>query len=96
MLVLPSQLTHAQARACAGMLSQAIRSETGPEVVADVSALAHFDSSALAVLLECRRESLVAGKRFLVKAWPARLRDLAVLYGVFELLSAPSLAAAAA
>ena len=69
------------------MLGQAIRSETGPEVVADVSALARFDSSALAVLLECRRESLVRGKRFSVVAWPPRLRELAALYGVGELLT---------
>lgn len=87
MLVLPSVLMHEQARACARMLGQAVRSETGPEVVADVSALASFDSSALAVLLECRREALVSGKRFVVKAWPPRLQGLAVLYGVDELLS---------
>jgi phospholipid transport system transporter-binding protein len=87
MLVLPAELTHAQARACARMLSQSIRSESGREVVADVSALLNFDSSALAVLLECRREARVIGKRFTVTAWPRRLRDLAVLYGVADLLS---------
>ena len=87
MLVLPAELTHAQARACARMLAQAIRSENGAEVVADVSALSNFDSSALAVLLECRREARVIGKSFAVTAWPPRLRELAVLYGVAELLS---------
>jgi phospholipid transport system transporter-binding protein len=87
MLVLPAELTHVHARACSRMLSQTIRSESGSEVVADVSALVRFDSSALAVLLECRREALVMGKTFTVKAWPVQLRDLAVLYGVADLLS---------
>ncbi|MEP6826005.1 MAG: STAS domain-containing protein, partial [Ramlibacter sp.] len=56
--------------------------------IADASALTRFDSSALAVLLECRREALARGKSFSVSGLPARLRDLANLYGVAELLPA--------
>ena len=92
MLVLPSELTHAQAVPCARMLAQGIQAETGEVVVADASALgaeaARFDSSALAVLLECRREALALGKGFAVRGLPARLRELAGLYGVAELLPA--------
>ncbi len=88
MVVLPAELTHAQAPACARMLAQAVRAEAGTAVVADASPLQNFDSSALAVLLECRREALLARKGFSVKALPARLRELAGLYGVAELLPA--------
>jgi phospholipid transport system transporter-binding protein len=88
MLVLPAELTHDQAAACARMLAQAIRSQAGPQAVADASALQHFDSSALAVLLDCRREALAQGKAFAVSGLPQRLRDLAVLYGIGELLPA--------
>jgi phospholipid transport system transporter-binding protein len=88
MLVFPEQLMHAQAPACCRMLAQALRNEAGPQAVADASALREFDSSALAVLLECRREALALGKSFAVKQLPPRLHDLASLYGVTELLPA--------
>ena len=38
--------------------------------------------------LECRREALTLGKTFSVRGLPARLRELAGLYGVGELLPA--------
>ena len=88
MLVLPAELTHEQAGACCRMLTQGLRSQPGATVVADAGALAHFDSSALAVLLECRREAMALGKTFAVARLPTRLRELAVLYGVAELLPA--------
>ena len=40
------------------------------------------------MLLECRREALALGKSFAVTRLPARLRELATLYGVAELLPA--------
>jgi phospholipid transport system transporter-binding protein len=87
MLILPQEISHSNARSCAHMLVQALQS--GPTaVVADAGALSRFDSSALAVLLECRREAQVAGKTFSVRAMPARLRSLAALYGVAQLLPA--------
>ncbi len=89
MLVLPAELTHAQATACCRMLAQALRSEPGTQAVADASALRHFDSSALAVLLESRREALAQGKTFAVSHMHPRLRALATLYGVAELLPEP-------
>jgi phospholipid transport system transporter-binding protein len=86
-LVLPSELTHAQARACLQMLVQGLRAQSA-SVVVDASALQRFDSAALAVLLEFRRECLVAGKHFLIRGLTPRLADLAGLYGVAELLPA--------
>lgn len=86
MLVLPAELTHDQAVACSRMLAQAMAAQPGKQAVVDASALSHFDSSALAVLLECRREALALGKTFSVAKMPGRLRGLATLYGVSELL----------
>jgi phospholipid transport system transporter-binding protein len=88
MLVLPSELTHDQATPSLRMLLQGLRSQTEPAVVVDASALVKFDSSALAVLLECRRESMAMGRAFAVRHLPARLDDLARLYGISELLPA--------
>jgi phospholipid transport system transporter-binding protein len=85
-LVLPAELMHAQAPACSRMLAQALRSDPGTQAVADASPLRSFDSSALAVLLECRREALALGKSFAVAHLPAKLRELAGLYGVADLL----------
>lgn len=87
MLVLPSEITHANARTCAHMLAQALHSQD-QAVVADATSLQKFDSAALAVLLECRRESQIHGKSFSVRGLPERLRSLAALYGVAELLPA--------
>jgi len=86
MLMLPAELTHEQAAACGRMLAQALRSQADPVIVADAGALERFDSSALAVLLDCRREALAAGKSFAIARMPARLRELASVYGVVDLL----------
>jgi len=85
-LVLPSELTHRQARPCLRMLVQGLPSQTGRAVTVDAGSLQHFDSSALAVLLEFRRESLALGKQFVIRGLTPRLADLAKLYGVDELL----------
>ena len=85
--MLPKELTQAQATACLRMLVQGLRSQPGPEVVVDASALTRFDSAALAVLLEFRRESLALGHRFSIRGLPPRLADLAALYGIVELLA---------
>jgi phospholipid transport system transporter-binding protein len=87
MLMLPSEITHSSARSCAHMLAQALQLSDSA-VVADASDLVRFDSSALAVLLNCRREAQVAGKTFSVRALPPKLRALASMYGVAELLPA--------
>ena len=93
MLTLPSVLTHAEAAGFAHGLKQAVLAQPA-EVVADAGALEAFDSSALAGLLECRREALAAGKAFSVTGLPARLRQLAGLYGFAELIPATAAPAA--
>ena len=87
MLVLPSELTLKHARACLRMLVQGLPSQTGPAVMVDASSLQRFDSSALAVLLAFRRESLALGKQFVIRGLSPRMADLAALYGIAELLS---------
>lgn len=87
MLVLPAELTHAQAEPCLNMLLKAARAEQGDDVLVDATALTRFDSSALAVLLECRRQCLLDGKKtFAVRGLAPHLRELASVYGISELL----------
>ena len=93
MLALPSVLTHLVAAQLAPGLKQAVLADPG-EVVVDASALRQFDSSALAVLLECRRLALAGGKAFSVHEAPERLLGLASLYGVAELISSTAAASA--
>ncbi|MEI6600039.1 MAG: STAS domain-containing protein [Comamonadaceae bacterium] len=88
MLVLPNELTHSQATACLALLLQGLRSDSDAQVVVDATGLNRFDSAALAVLLEFRRECLALGKRFSIQGLPSRLRDLAALYGIADLLPA--------
>ncbi len=88
MLVLPVDLTRVQASGCLQMLIQGLAAEPGSTVGVDAAALARFDSAALAVLLEFRRVSLAHGKNLLIRSLPERLRDLAGLYGIAELLPA--------
>lgn len=55
--------------------------------VVDASALKVFDTSAVALLLEARRRAQARGATFSVHGAPAKLRELAALYGVEGLLS---------
>ena len=89
MLVLPPQLTHGQASACLQLLLQGLKADSSTQVVIDCTALQRFDSSALAVLLECRRQASALGKTFALKALPPALASLAQLYGVQQLLAPP-------
>lgn len=93
MLLLPDTLGAPEARNTLRMLSQALALETDAEILLDASALRQFDSSALAVLLECRRRAQARGKTFAVRGTPPKLDALAKLYGVDGLLKAASAAA---
>ena len=97
MLKLPAVLTHAAACGFFDTVAKEVPSMTA-EVVVDASALSQFDSSALAILLECRRLALAAGKGFSVQGASDQLLQLAEVYGVATLIPAspPSPAAAAA
>lgn len=85
MLKLPAELTHRQATACLAALSAQLPAQPDP-VVVDATGLTHFDSSALAVLLELRRQALVLERRFVVRGLVPKLRQLAGVYGVSTLL----------
>lgn len=84
MLALPSELTHHQASACVLQLQRGITASASP-VVIEAGALERFDSSALAVLLQCRRQALSQGKEFAVQGMPQALQRLAQMYGVVSL-----------
>lgn len=91
LLVLPAELTHRQATACLAMLRNGLRRQHDASmVVVEGSALTTFDTAALAVLLECRREALDAGKTFAVSGLPQALMGLAGLYGVRDVLAPPA------
>lgn len=91
-LTLPAVVTHTQALEIALGLATQVAAQTDARlvcgVVLDASALQQFDSSALAVMLSCRREALAAGKNFATQGLPAKLIQLAGLYGVAELIGA--------
>ena len=87
-VVLPATLTLKQANAFILEQAKVIAAVAQTQVAVDASALKQFDSSALAVLLELRRQALAAGKAFSVSGQSKRLRDLAGLYGVAQLLGA--------
>jgi phospholipid transport system transporter-binding protein len=93
MLLLPAILTHGQVRDTLRLfretLDQASKSNGGEAVLltVDGSALQHFDSSALSVLLECQRMAKAKGRAFAVKSLPPKLMALAALYGVDGLLA---------
>jgi phospholipid transport system transporter-binding protein len=85
-LALPELLTHDQALMCVQSLQIRASAELGDSVVIDASTLKKFDSSALAALLQCRRDAAVMGKSFKLSGLPQQVRELANLYGIRELL----------
>ncbi len=86
MLLLPATITALEARNTQRLLSQALSNEPESGALVDASNLQQFDSSALAVLLECRRLAESFGKAFTVRNPPPKLEALAKLYGVDVLL----------
>ncbi|MFM7026528.1 MAG: lipid asymmetry maintenance protein MlaB [Limnohabitans sp.] len=85
-LRLPAVLMHADARDCRVRLVQGLASIQDRVVLLDASDLERFDSSALAVILACRREALALGRTLQVQGLPERLCELASLYGVLQWL----------
>ena len=94
MLMLPAVLTHAEVPATLRLFKETLdkaAAATTPEaalamLTVDGATLQQFDSSALAVLLECQRMARAKGRAFAVQSLPARLTELARLYGVDGLL----------
>jgi phospholipid transport system transporter-binding protein len=85
-LKLPTSLLHDQANACLAEWVTQLPAALPSAVALDASALVEFDSSVLAVLLGLRRELLSRGSALRVDSMPQRLRELAALYGVMDLL----------
>jgi phospholipid transport system transporter-binding protein len=86
MLQLPATVTLAEAGDTLRLLAQALPGDPDAEVTIDAAGLQRFDTSVLAVLLECRRIAQAAGRAFAVRRVPAKLAALAALYGVDALL----------
>jgi phospholipid transport system transporter-binding protein len=86
MVVLPEAVTLREATDTLHLLTQACGRDDAATLTVDASALKRFDSSALAVLLACRRAAQADGKGFELRGAPAPLLALAALYGVSDLL----------
>jgi phospholipid transport system transporter-binding protein len=94
MLLLPATVTAKEANDTRRLLAQALKGEQGAAVVVDASNLQHFDSAALAVLLECQRAADASGKSFALRHVPPKLAALARLYGIDAMLMSDDPAAA--
>lgn len=85
---LPARLTLQGATQALNELSAAAAGSDAPAWRVDAAALTSFDSSAIAVMLELRRQLMAQGRTLVVENWPERLKALVGLYGVGELLHA--------
>jgi phospholipid transport system transporter-binding protein len=85
-LKLPARLLHGQANACLALWVAQLPENLPPSVGLDASALTEFDSSVLAVVLGLRRELVQRGSVLHLTGMSPRLRELAGLYGVIDLL----------
>jgi phospholipid transport system transporter-binding protein len=87
MTSLPPTLTLREASEVLRTLTETLPADTtGGTWSVDASGLRQFDSSALAVLLECTRQANAAAKTLRVEGAPPKLLELARLYGVDGLL----------
>ena len=85
MYALPAAVTMANASRSLVDLQRAI---DGGETEIGLAALAHSDSSAVAVLLAAQRYAGKTGKTLRVTGMPPSLRSLATMYGVDGLIPA--------
>jgi len=88
-VALPAVLTQAQAQSVSDALIKTLLANLAQDgqAVLDASALTQFDSSALAVVLACRRAVLAHGQQLQVQGLPERAQALARVYGVTDLLN---------
>ncbi len=86
MTALPASLTLKDAPAVLESLRQSFAADGGETWRIDAAPVAQLDTSALAVLLECARMAASAKRRLEIVNPPARMSDLAHLYGVDGLL----------
>ncbi len=90
MTSLPERLTVGEATVALAALRQEFAASKEPVWQVDAAPVKQLDTSALAVLLECARMAGQAGRRLEIVGMPARLCDLAHLYGVDGLLGLPA------
>jgi phospholipid transport system transporter-binding protein len=93
---LPAELTLRHARALEGAIDAALADAGGDAdgLCIDAAALREFDTSAIALLLHARRAAAARALPLRLHAAPAKLRELARLYGVLALLPGEEAAAA--
>lgn len=86
LLALPAVASIAQAQALEREVDAAVASADADGLQVDASALAEFDTSAIALLLHAQRSARARGLPLQLTGAPPKLRELARLYGVEELL----------
>jgi phospholipid transport system transporter-binding protein len=90
-ITLPAALTMSSTGAAHRAVTAALAARTASSrVELDASAVQDVDSSALALLLDAQRQAQARGQHLAVNGAPARLVQLAALYGVAELLGWPA------
>ncbi|MBS0305692.1 MAG: STAS domain-containing protein [Proteobacteria bacterium] len=84
---LPATATLHEASALVHDVERALaEAAPGAALEIDAAALASFDTSVLALLLQARRLAQAAGRGFAVRGAPTKLVQLARLYGVDTLV----------
>lgn len=86
MTSLPASLTLRDAQSVLESLRASFAAEGGEIWRIDAAPVTQLDTSALAVLLECLRLAATAKRKLEIVNAPARMSDLAHLYGVDGLL----------
>ncbi len=84
LIALPQRLTMSDASAELARLAPLLQAATEP--VIDASPLQTLDTAAIALLLACQRQAASQGRVLRVTGAPAKLDQLAQLYGVQALL----------
>ncbi|MEN9628800.1 MAG: hypothetical protein RJA10_2027 [Pseudomonadota bacterium] len=85
-LKLPAVASLEQAPALLQEVDAALAAAGSRTLQVDASGLTEFDTSAVALLLHAQREARTRGATLQVLGAPPKLRELARLYGVDELL----------
>ena len=86
MTSLPASLTLKDAQAVLESLRQSFAADSSDVWRIDAAPVTQLDTSALAVLLECSRIAAAGKRKLQIVNAPARMSDLAHLYGVDGLL----------
>ena len=86
MTALPASLTLKDAQSVLESMRQSFAADGGDVWRIDAAPVTQLDTSALAVLLECSRMAAAGKRKLEIVNPPARMTDLAHLYGVDGLL----------